>query len=139
MKRTAFQWYSDRLNGIPGIQIHNPGPDIESAYWLMTVVWDERYPFDKREAATRLEAAGLDTRPFFSPLSSLEAYAVYSSQEWAKCNYHAYHIGSRGINLPSSLTLTEEEVDFVCSTLKKVLFFETGARASGRRTYSPSR
>lgn len=121
-KRQAFQWYAERLRDLPGVQINNPGPDVESAYWLATVVWDESYGFDKREAAVRLNAAGLDTRPFFSPLSSLPAYAHLAHLDWSKRNPNAYGIGSRGINLPSSLSLTEEEIEFVCTTLRQVLF-----------------
>ena len=122
LKREAFTWYAQRLANIPGVQINDPGPDVDSAYWLATVVWDDRYSFDKREAAARLHAAGLDTRPFFSPLSSLPAYAHLAHYNWSEQNPNAYRIGSRGINLPSSLTLTEEEVEFTCTTLKRVLF-----------------
>jgi len=92
------------------------------AYWLNTVVWDERYDFDKQEAAARLDATGLDTRPFFSPLSSLLAYSHLANGEWQQRNPVAYRIGWRGINLPSSLKLTEDDVEFVCRKLREVLF-----------------
>lgn len=121
-KRESFSWYQDGLAGIAGIQLNNPGPEVDAAYWLVTVVWDERYPFDKVKAARLLQEAGLDTRPFFSPLSSLAAYEDSGSKDWSKANPNAYRIGDRGINLPSALTLTEEEVEFVCATLRATLF-----------------
>lgn len=121
-KRQAFAWYRDRLDDVPGLQINQPGPGVDAAYWLVTIVWDSRYPFDKVEAAEVLREAGLDTRPFFSPLSSLAAYSHLSERKWEQANPTAYEIGNRGINLPSALVLREEDVEFVCATLVKALF-----------------
>lgn len=126
LKHRAFQWYAERLEGIPGTQINMPGRNVRAAYWLATIVWDERYDFDKEEAAARLGRAGLDTRPFFSPLSSLKAYADLGRENWSLRNPHAYKIGARGINLPSSLNLTEGEVDEICAIIRRVLFAHSG-------------
>ncbi len=65
---------------------------------------------------------GVDTRPFFRPLSSLPAYAHLGvGEECRKRNPNAYAIAPRGLNLPSGLLLTREEVAFVGSQLREVL------------------
>ncbi len=128
MKRQAFRWYEEGLSGLPGVQINSPGPKVDSVYWLNTIVWDERYPFDKQQAAKILSAAGLDTRPFFSPLSSLQAYESFAGTPWAERNPTAYRIGARGINLPSSLRLTKEEAEEVCQIVRRALFQVEGSK-----------
>ncbi len=119
-KRQAFRWYQERLSGLDGVRMNNPGPDVEASYWMASIVWDERYGFNKKELAQKLKQLDVDTRPFFSPLSSLAAYASLADKNWASRNPVAYAISSRGINLPSSLMITEDEVDTVCSGLLSI-------------------
>jgi perosamine synthetase len=119
-KRRAFSWYRDRLQGIPGVSLNNPGPGVEAAYWMATIVWDERHGFDKRHAATRLREQGIDTRPIFSPLSSLPAYRNRAEIDWKSRNPTSYRIGQSGLNLPSSLLLAENEADLVCRAVQKL-------------------
>jgi perosamine synthetase len=119
-KRQAFRWYQDRLSGLEGVRMNNPGPDVEASYWMASIVWDERYGFNKKELAGKLRQMGVDTRPFFSPLSSLEAYATLAEKNWPSRNPVAYAISSRGINLPSSLMITEEDVDRVCVSVRAI-------------------
>jgi len=61
----------------------------------------------------------IDTRPIFSPLSSLPAYAAFESARAARRkNSVSYRVGPNGLNLPSALNLKKEQVDRVCSILK---------------------
>ena len=124
-KRQAFQWYAERLSGLPGTTINDPGPGVESTYWMASLVWDEAHGITKQKLSQLLAAQGIDTRPFFSPLSSLGAYRHLPGV----ADYHArnpvsHRLADQGINLPSSLTLTEGEVDHVCQELRRV--FEAG-------------
>jgi perosamine synthetase len=86
---------------------------------MSTIVWDERYSFDKVALMQKLDQAGIDTRPFFHPLSSLPAYQNVSSAKGAReRNKTTYRICSNGINLPSALCLQREQVQTVCKVLK---------------------
>ena len=38
-----------------------------------------------------------------------------------KKNPIAYDISSRGINVPSALNITAEEIDYICNEIKKIL------------------
>ena len=54
---------------------------------------------------------GIHARPFFYPLSSMPMF------EEAPENDVAHSIFGRGINLPSSYELTEDEVSHICDVL----------------------
>jgi perosamine synthetase len=120
-KRTAFGWYKQRLGGLPGVALNDPGPGVDAAYWMVSIVWDASFGIDKKQVRDALATHGIDTRPFFSPLSSLGAYA--SMPGIAHCvetNPVSYRLRSCGINLPSSLTLEEHDVALVCDKVCEV-------------------
>lgn len=117
-KRTAFNWYKDRLADIEGIQLNSPGDDVDASYWMASIVWDQRFAFGKAELAAKLRQRGIDTRPFFSALSTIPAYAGRFPQ---RNNQNALRISDSGINLPSSLSLSEDDADFVCKQLREIL------------------
>ena len=120
-KRHAFQWYAERLSGLPGTALNDPGPDVESTYWMVSLVWDEEHNITKQKLSQLLFAQGIDTRPFFSPLSSLGAYrALPGISDYRERNPVSYRLANQGINLPSSLTLTEADVDKVCVVIRGI-------------------
>jgi perosamine synthetase len=83
---------------------------------------DAALGWTKEALAKALGADGIDTRPFFYPLSSLPAYAQSPHVEMAaRLNRVAYDISPRAINLPSALSLTELQVGFVCDRLTRLV------------------
>lgn len=120
-KREAFHWYSDQLSGIKGIKLNEPGPDVLATYWMVSIVWDPSFVITKRQVRDRLEAKGIDSRPFFSPLSSLQAYTHHSeNRHFNSINPTSYMLREHGINLPSSLLLTESQAHQVCDCIGEI-------------------
>lgn len=120
-KREAFSWYVGRLSDVPGITLNDPGTSVESAYWMTSIVWDDGHGITKQKLSQILSKHDIDTRPFFSPLSSLGAYStLFGVAAYRTANPVSYRLADRGINLPSSLALTEAEVDRVCHQLTKI-------------------
>lgn len=120
-KREAFGWYAQRLSGIPGIVLNNPGPKVHGTYWMASIVWDESFGLSKKHVRDALAPHGIDTRPFFSPLSSLGAYqhlpGIHTCRDR---NPVSYRLRDHGINLPSSLGLEEADADIVCRAIKRL-------------------
>jgi perosamine synthetase len=120
-KREAFGWYAQRLSGIPGIVLNNPGPKVHGTYWMASIVWDESFGLSKKHVRDALAPHGIDTRPFFSPLSSLGAYqhlpGIHTCRDR---NPVSYRLRDHGINLPSSLSLEEADADIVCRAIKRL-------------------
>ncbi len=117
-KRQIFGWYRDRLSAVTGLTLNAEPAGTRNGFWMVTVVWDAAWGIDKNALQLELDADGIDTRPFFHPLSSLPAYRNAASAHGAReRNPVAYDIASRALNLPSALNLTEDQVDRVCRTL----------------------
>jgi len=120
-KREAFGWYAQRLSGIPDIALNNPGSDVQGTYWMVSIVWDDTFELNKKDLRDSLAVLGIDTRPFFSPLSSLSAYKHLPNVERSRSmNPVSYRLSDNGINLPSALSLTEMDVNRVCAALAKI-------------------
>src|SRR5690606_29407487 len=93
-----------------------------NSYWMTTVVLSAELGITKEELAERLDAQGIATRPFFHPLSSLPAYADAPDSSRARdANAVSRRLGRYGINLPSALRLTEDDVDRACEQLMAAL------------------
>lgn len=121
-KRRIFQWYRARLEGTPGLTLNWERPGTRSTHWMSTVVLDPALGIRKEPLMAALRERGIDTRPFFYPLSSLPAYADHPQAERARArNRVAYAISPHGVNLPSPLNLTEQQADYVCAQLLEVL------------------
>jgi perosamine synthetase len=121
-KREIFAWYQCRLGAVPGLALNAEPPGVTHAYWMVTVVPDERFGVGKAELIERLGQRGIDARPFFFPLSSLPAYADRPAAAGAADRHPvAYRLGATGVNLPSALNLTEDTVDLVCRALLECL------------------
>jgi perosamine synthetase len=120
-KRAIFAWYREALAGIEGLTLNHELPDVLSSYWMVTVVWDRELDRDKRAVMDELRQRGVDSRPFFHPLSSLPAYAGSPQAEAARRrNTVAHEIAPRGVNLPSALSLTREQVTYVGEQVREL-------------------
>jgi perosamine synthetase len=117
-KRQIFAWYTEELAGAPGITLNSEPHDSKSVYWMVTVIFDPARGIRKEEAIRDLDRRNIDTRPFFHPLSSLPAYANNPDIARARReNVVAYRIAPHGVNLPSALNLTREQVARVCEVV----------------------
>jgi perosamine synthetase len=121
-KRQIFGWYRAGLDRAPGISLNTEPDGTTNSVWMVTAVMDAALGWTKEALAKALGADGIDTRPFFYPLSSLPAYAQSPHVEMAaRLNRVAYDISPRAINLPSALSLTELQVGFVCDRLTRLV------------------
>lgn len=121
-KRRIFGWYRKRLGDHPLLQLNAEPTGTRNSYWMTTVVVDPSCGLTNAEIADRLATAGIATRPFFHPLSTLPAYADAADAARAHdTNAVSRRLGTYGINLPSALRLTEDDVDRVCRELEALL------------------
>jgi perosamine synthetase len=113
-KRRIFSTYSEALKG-SSIILNQTSPWATNAYWLMTARMKGLSEVKRDELIVRLKERGVDSRPFFYPMSSLPYLAD------TKNTPVSYEIFKEGINLPTYVDLTEEDIQFVCQNLLSVL------------------
>jgi perosamine synthetase len=113
-KRKIFSWYKKRLGDIEGLSMNVEREGTKSIYWMSSIVLDRDFGLTRDELMARLKEEKIDTRPFFYPLSM---FPMWKEQKTP----NAHHVGLNGINLPSGVNLTEEQVDFVAKTIRRIL------------------
>jgi perosamine synthetase len=119
-KREIFGWYADELAGVDGLTLNAEAPGTRIVPWMVTVIVDTRFGMDKDRVMALLGAQGIDCRPFFHPLSSLPAYA-HLRRGGGRRNRVSYGLSPFGVNLPSAMALTREDVAYVCRSLCDIL------------------
>jgi len=119
-RETVAAWYQSRLSKIAGIE----PPYIDTVTttrisWFVYVIRVER-GIDRASLAQRLAERGIPVRPYFLPIH-LQPYMVerfgYQPGDFPVTE----DLGARGLALPFSGVMTEEQVDLVCRTLQAVL------------------
>lgn len=121
-KRTIFDWYRRELADVGGLSLNHEPEGTRNSYWMVTVIVDPGYDRSKEEIIAHLRKSGVDCRPFFYPLSSLPAYRdLPDAPEATDRNPTAYRLSNTGVNLPSALRLSEEDVVTACAALREAL------------------
>ncbi|MBI1370678.1 MAG: aminotransferase class I/II-fold pyridoxal phosphate-dependent enzyme [Planctomycetes bacterium] len=121
-KREIFAWYAEYLKDVPGVTLNAEPIGVRNSYWMVTAIVDAKYGLTSRDLMARFDEHQIDTRPFFAPLTSLPAYANHPQVDSAaKRNVVSYDLCPRGLNLPSAMCLTREQVERVCQVLKGIL------------------
>ncbi len=113
-KREIFEWYKEYLKDIPDIKLNFQKDGYKNVYWMIcleVIGYDER----KRDILIKkLKEKGIDSRPFFYPISDMPMYEKADTLV-------TYKVYQRGINLPSFFDLKKEEVKYICKQLREVL------------------
>jgi perosamine synthetase len=127
-KREIFRWYAEELDEVEGVTLNYQASHTKNTYWMVTALLDKAFDLPKNQLLTLLGQHHIDSRPFFHPLSSLPAFKDNAQAKVARDrNRVAYAISPYGVNLPSGLSMTQEQTCYVCTVLRDVL-----AAARGR-------
>jgi perosamine synthetase len=110
-KRDIFAWYREEFQAETRLTLNAEPEGTFNNFWMVTAVLDRALKISKEDLMSHLDNLGIDSRPFFHPLSSLPAYARASDAPRARAqNRVSYDISVRALNLPSALCLTREDV-----------------------------
>jgi perosamine synthetase len=74
LKRQIFAWYRDEIEALPGVVLNHEPKNVVNSYSFVTIIVDPGYGLNKTELMERLMTKGIDSRPFFTPLSDIPAY-----------------------------------------------------------------
>lgn len=119
-KRWMGQAYTERLKDNPGLQLPFEESWAKQVYWMYGVVLDESTNMDAVDFANRLQALGVQTRPFFLGMHEQPVFlerGLFRGEPYPV----AERIARQGLYLPSGLALTEAQLEQVCDTVRKVL------------------
>jgi perosamine synthetase len=124
LKRNQLKMYRERLGDIEDTLLNTEPEGGVNGAWITSILFGKSHKLNTLEVVEKLAEMNIPTRPFFYPLSSLPAYPK-ARAKYEPMNPVAYDISYRGINLPGSAILTEDQIDWICQGIKKLV----GARS----------
>jgi len=112
-------WYEARLSEISGVEAPIVEPYTTRMSWFVYVVrFDAKV--DRDALAKRLEERGVPARPYFLPIH-LQPYMI-ERFGWREGDFPVTEdLGRRGLALPFSGVMTEEQVEYVCQSIREAL------------------
>ena len=114
-KRQIAERYISGLSGLSNITLPPQASWAKSVYWMFSILLNPEFPLSRDEFLLQLKAAGVDNRPFFYPIHEMPPYASDSGSFPV-----AEDLSRRGLNLPSAVTLTNEEIDSICQIIRSL-------------------
>jgi perosamine synthetase len=117
-KRKIAKLYAEELSSINGITLHPEMPWAKCVYWLYSILVNEKETGVNRDKLTkRLQNYGIETRNFFYPLHEMPLYNKYAK---SSCPVSS-NLSRKGLNLPSSLKLEEEDISYITKKIKEAI------------------
>ena len=119
-KRWMAARYNERLGDFPQVRLPIEKPGYRTVYWMYALVLSDDVPFDAVELASRLQKAGVQTRPLFLGMHEqpvFHARGLHIGEHYPVTE----RLARRGLYLPSGLTLTLDQIDAVSGALRKAL------------------
>jgi len=112
--------YIQNLKHNKHIVIPNLTPEthVSAVCWMFGILLDPRDGKKKNEVRRMLAERGIETRNFFVPMHLQPVhYERFKGERYPKSEY----LMEAGFYLPSSVTLSVEEIDYVCENLVDVV------------------
>ncbi|RLA07957.1 MAG: aminotransferase DegT [Gammaproteobacteria bacterium] len=113
-KKKIFEWYQDGLKDISNIKLNFQKDGYKNVYWMVCIEFD-RYKEKQRDRfIVNLKKQGIDSRPFFYPVSDMPMYD--------NCDTPITHkVYQRGINLPSYFDIKKSDVEYIVKAVKELV------------------
>lgn len=117
-KRENAKLYNKHLDSFKSLKTPVELPWAKNVYWRYFILLNNADIKIKRDSLMKkLAERGIHTRRFFYPLHKLPPYIKYANGKFPVSN----RIAKNGLSLPSSVKLTEEEIDRVTTGVKEII------------------
>ena len=115
-KTKNYYLYREELNKIEGLQLLTFRKGIRPNYWFYSLVVDKKkYGLNKDELLKKLVSENIQTRPIWGLIHQQKPYQKCQAYQIEKALWYY----EKGLNIPCSSKLTEEEVDIVLKKIKE--------------------
>src|SRR6266508_3052374 len=114
-KRELAVRYAGALGDVPGIVLPPGVLWATNVHWLYSILVDGEFGMSRDELQEALDAEGIETRPFFTPLHQQPLYAKGQRRFPV-----AESLAERGLSLPSAVGLRPEEVERVAESIARL-------------------
>lgn len=108
--------YNKLLKDVKDIRLPVEKDDVLNAYWLYSIVIDSNYPITRDKLISRLNENDIGCRPFFMPVHEMPPYKDCKHGDMSVTD----EVSANGINLPSSVSLTVDDIKKVCKVIEQI-------------------
>ncbi len=114
-KRQIFDWYFKRLKGVEGVKIVREKEGCKSNYCYPSILLEHSITVPRDDIIGELKQQNIHARPGFPRMSRFPEFERRYENPVAKS------VEEQGISLPSAANLEEEDIDFVCENLIRLI------------------
>jgi perosamine synthetase len=119
MRRRNAHLYNEYLKDIKGIKLPPEKKWAKNVYWMYSILIEDDFGMSRDKLMDELGKRGIETRPFFIPMHKQPAFQKMRLFEGEKYPI-AEELSERGMHLPSSSGLKEEEIRYICEVIMEV-------------------
>ncbi len=113
-RQQIMQWYRANLEFRPNLRLNYQESGTKNVYWMICLEVTGINETVRNEIMVKLRDRGVDTRPYFYPVSDMPMYEKADTPV-------AHDISFRGVNLPSYTDLSKDDVRHICVVIQEVL------------------
>lgn len=110
-RKRASERYWERLEGVPGLKLSLPAPDVVSNYAYMPVVFEDEFGASRDEVYAALKEQNIFARKYFYPLTT--DFACYRDRFKTNTPVATY-VSTHVLTLPLFADLSTSVVDEIC-------------------------
>lgn len=115
-RRAIHGIYADALRDNPVVSVHtNPDDTFNSNYWLSTILLDDASPVSADDLRQKLASHNIETRLLWRPMHMQPVY----KDAPAYVNNVSERLFGHGLCLPSSTTLSDEQIQYVAQLINR--------------------
>ncbi|EES90707.1 LegC family aminotransferase [Clostridium botulinum] len=116
IKKENADYYNKLLKDVKGITLPIEKEWAKNCYWLYSILVEDDFKVTRDELIKILSENGIESRSFFMPVHDMPPYVdcLHGSMDVTN------EISAKGINIPSSVSLTKENIEFICSVIKSI-------------------
>lgn len=115
-RRAIHGIYADALRDNPVVSVHtNPDDTFNSNYWLSTILLDDASPVSADDLRRKLASHNIETRLLWRPMHMQPVY----KDAPAYVNSVSERLFDHGLCLPSSTTLSDEQIQYVAQLINR--------------------
>jgi len=120
-KRQIFDWYYKRLKDFDRIKLIKEKKGYKSNYCYPSMLLNDDVLISREELLKKLRGLNIHARPAFPNMGQFPPFKNEFKSKLKFENPVATKVAKRGICLPAAANLTEDDVLFVCNSLKKIV------------------
>lgn len=117
-KRHIARQYNSLLKDVQGVTLPPEKPWAKNVYWMYSILIEDSFGIPRDAVMADLMDKGIETRSFFIPMDQQPVFHKMGLFHDEKCPV-AEDISRKGLYLPSGVGLTDEQIEYICQTLKE--------------------